>query len=178
MNKFIFEYPKDWVKMADSQNIAFLNNINLCLIELNQLVSSIPVGYPSYGIARPHTEGPYLSFHSYNNPEGVWSYKEAPIKGLYSIDPKGYGGWSDIAKNPAKYQHEINNIANYDEILQPFINQLKQGISKYKQSKTTKKAGLPTRNPTLIFSKTEALCAFQIRLTLNVHRSSTLNAKR
>ncbi|EPF73675.1 capsular polysaccharide export protein, LipB/KpsS family [Acinetobacter indicus] len=136
MNKFIFEYPKDWVKMADSQNIAFLNNINLCLIELNQLVSSIPVGYPSYGIARPHTEGPYLSFHSYNNPEGVWSYKEAPIKGLYSIDPKGYGGWSDIAKNPAKYQHEINNIANYDEILQPFINQLKQGISKYKQSKT------------------------------------------
>lgn len=152
MNKFIFEYPIDWVKEADPQNITFLNNIHFCLIQLNQFVSSIPVGYPSYGIARPQTTSPYLSFHSYSNPEGVWSYKEAPIKGLYSIDPTGYGGWADITKNPKRYQHKINDIKNYDDILNPFINQLKNGISKYKQSKSK-----------LIFENDFILLALQVR---------------
>lgn len=135
MEKFVFEYPIDWVRNKDLHNIVFLNNITSNLIEMNLLLSFIPVSYPTYGISRPNTKNYYLSFHSYENPKNIWSYKESPIKGLYSIDPSGYGGWSDIAQNLDKYQKNIISIRNADEILDPYINQLKSGISKYKQSK-------------------------------------------
>ncbi|RZG77443.1 hypothetical protein EXE09_03300 [Acinetobacter sp. WCHAc060025] len=133
--KFIFEYPQDWVKKADHHNMIFLNNITTSLIELNLVVSLLPVSYPTYGIPRNNTSNPYLSFHSYENPSNIWSYKEAPIKGLYSIDPKGYGGWADIAQNLDKYKSEIEKIQKPDDILEPYIQQLKKGLSKYKQSK-------------------------------------------
>ena len=135
MNKFVFEYPTHWVRDADPQNVIFLNNITSSLIEMNLLLSLIPVGYPTYGIPRIKTGNYHLSFHSYENPENIWSYKEAPIKGLYSIDPMGYGGWSDIAQNLSRYENEINHFTNSDKILAPYILQLKNGVSKYKQSK-------------------------------------------
>lgn len=136
MKKFVFEYPSDWVKNADPYNMVFLNNITSSLIEMNLLLSYVPVSYPSYGIPRTNAENYYLSFHSYENPKNIWSYKEAPIKGLYSIDPSGYGGWSDIVKHLDKYEAEIFGIKNADEILKPYILQLESGVSKYKQSKS------------------------------------------
>lgn len=136
MRKFVFEYPSNWVKDSNPQNMIFLNNITSSLIDLNLLLNLIPVSYPTYGIPRLKTDNCHLSFHSYENPENVWSYKEAPIKGLYSIDPTGYGGWSDIAKNLVKYSDAINQVKKSDEILAPFIQQLKSGVSKYKQSKS------------------------------------------
>lgn len=135
VKKFIFEYPQDWVKNADHHHMIFLNNITSSLIELNLLVSLLPVSYPTYGIPRCDSAHPYLSFHSYENPSNIWSYKEAPIKGLYSIDPTGYGGWADIAQNLEKYKSEIDKIEKPDDILEPYIQQLKSGVSKYKQSK-------------------------------------------
>ena len=133
MNKFIFEYPLDWIQKKDPQNLEFISNINSSLMELEQIVSIVPTGYPSYGIPRLDSNIPHLAFHSYNNPHYIWSYKEAPIKGLFSIDPRGYGGWSDIASNLDRYQEEINKIENYDEIISPYKEQLKNGISKYLQ---------------------------------------------
>lgn len=135
IKKFIFEYPQDWVKNGDYHNMIFMKNITSSLIEMNLLVSLLPVSYPTYGIPRNNTSNFYLSFHSYENPPNIWSYKEAPIKGLYSIDPTGYGGWADIAQNLNKYINEIEEIQKPDDILEPYILQLKKGISKYKQSK-------------------------------------------
>lgn len=55
IKKFIFEYPQDWVKNGDYHNMIFMKNITSSLIEMNLLVSLLPVSYPTYGIPRNNT---------------------------------------------------------------------------------------------------------------------------
>ncbi len=133
MDKFVLEYPLDWIESSDLINITFLNNVVSSLMEMGVVIKMFPVGYPSYGISRMGLDSVILSFHSYCNEEDTWSYKEAPIKGLFCIDPSGYGGWADIALNHDKYIKKINAVRNYEEILSKYSSQLKSGVSKYKQ---------------------------------------------
>lgn len=133
MDKFVLEYPLDWVESSDLLNMTFLNNMVSSLMEMGVIIEMFPVGYPSYGIPRISLDDVILSFHSYGNEEDTWSYKEAPIKGLFSIDPSGYGGWADIALNYDKYNKKIESFRNYEEIINKYSSQLKNGVSKYKQ---------------------------------------------
>jgi len=133
--KIIFEYPVAWVCGKDQQNIDFVNNIIVLLNKMNVITTLIPVEFPCYGVPRI-SKDITLSFHSYKNDTNlVWSYKEAPIKGYYSIDPMGYGGWSDIHQNIDKYLPEIENVKNYDKTIESIRYYIESGVTKHKQSK-------------------------------------------
>ena len=139
--KIYFEYPIDWFKESKVEQITFIQNIIRACFELEFELVCIPAPYPSYGITRLSSKHSLISFHSYENPENVLSYKEAPIKGLFSLDKKGYAGWSDICLNFSTYIHQIEKISSNEikETLDYYREQLLNRNSKHPQHIENKK---------------------------------------
>lgn len=133
--KFYFEYPVDWLDGKKPQQITFVQNVIRCCLELKVELTCIPVSFPSYGVKRLTPKNLLISFHSFENPDKVLSYKEAPINGLFSIDKTGYAGWSDIYLNFKKYKCEIEKISSQElnTTLQNYRSQLLSGDSKHPQ---------------------------------------------
>lgn len=140
--RIYIEYPSsdDWL-FQDKNKQVFLQSITLANKQLKNEVVCLPTPYPCYGIPRLKPNYLLISFHSFDNPKGVFSYKESPINGLFSLDEKGYGGWADICLNYHKYEKKICSISEElsDEILRKFQNQLLNGDSKHPQVHTNDK---------------------------------------
>ncbi|CAM2969657.1 hypothetical protein [Acinetobacter celticus] len=133
--KFYFEYPIDWLKDNKKQQIIFVQNIIKCCLELEVELTCIPVSFPSYGVKRLTPKDLLISFHSFENPKNVLSYKEAPINGLFSLDKTGYAGWSNIYLNLENHRYIIEkiNIQEINKTLQHYRSQLLSGDSKHPQ---------------------------------------------
>lgn len=134
--KVYIEYPlgKDW-QSENKQKIDFVSSLIKANQELGHEIVCIPTPYPCYGVSRLTPDYLLISFHSFNNPNGVLSYKEAPINGLFSLDLKGYSGWSDISINYERYKKAIDNVSqkSITTTLTKFQNQLLSGDSKHPQ---------------------------------------------
>ncbi|MDM1718837.1 hypothetical protein [Acinetobacter towneri] len=133
--KFYFEYPIDWIKDNKQYQIIFIQNIIKSCLELEAELTCMPTSFPSYGIKRLTPQDLLISFHSFENPENVLSYKEAPINGLFSFDKTGYAGWSDIVKNFDQHKDNIDKISinDADKTIQHYKKQLLSGDSKHPQ---------------------------------------------
>lgn len=134
----ILEYPIEWNIDKNTNHSVFLNNLIKVIMNKEINLTLITVPWPSYGIKRENlSHNILLAFHSYDMPENGWTYKEAPIKGLYSIDRNGYSGWSDICINYEKYKNTINkiNINTANKIIEKYRNKIKNGMTKYDQNK-------------------------------------------
>ncbi len=132
----MLEYPMAWKNDTNKYHKIFLNNMMKSIINNDISLSTISIGWPAYGIQRsPLNNTILLAFHSYENPENVWSFKESPIHGLYSIDKSGYSGWSDICIHYENYEERINQISdeNAEAIILNYQNKIKSGMTKYKQ---------------------------------------------
>lgn len=141
----ILEYPTEWNIDKNINHGIFLNNLIKAIMSQNINLTLIPAPWPSYGIKRENlSKNILLAFHSYNMPKNGWSYKEAPIKGLYSIDKSGYSGWSDICINYEKYRNSIDKISTKtaNSIINEFRNKIKNGMTKYDQTEIIE--NLPT----------------------------------
>lgn len=140
-SKFYFEYPVDWLKDNKTHQISFIQNIIKGCLELETELVCIPTLFPSYGVKRLSPKNLLISFHSFENPNNVLSYKEAPINGLFSLDRTGYAGWSDISLNFDYYKQKIEKITTIDieQTLSYFQNQLIEGDSKHPQLNENKK---------------------------------------
>ncbi|MGQ1225194.1 capsular polysaccharide export protein, LipB/KpsS family [Acinetobacter baumannii] len=139
--KFYFEYPVDWLKDNKVQQVTFIQNIIKGCLELEVELVCIPTSFPSYGVKRLSSKNLLISFHSFDNPHNVLSYKEAPINGLFSLDKTGYAGWSDISLNLVHYKQSIENIekVEIEQTLSYFKKQLIEGNSKHPQLNENKK---------------------------------------
>lgn len=137
LQKIYFEYPSAWIKAQKVNQMNFIQNIIQTGLSLNVELTCIPTPFPSYGVSRLPSEHLLISFHSYDNPGNVISYKEAPINGLFSLDRKGYAGWSDIALDLNAHLSRIQQIAIKEakETLAAFKTQLIGGDSKHPQLK-------------------------------------------
>ncbi|HAT3903855.1 TPA: hypothetical protein I9Y49_002540 [Citrobacter koseri] len=110
LNRFYFDLP-GWLGDRDNIHRQFIGNFISCLHDEQLKVIVTPVKFPCYGLERPAIKGGItFAFHSYNNDKNVFSIKESPIYGLYSIDKNGYSGWADICVNFDSYSDEINKI--------------------------------------------------------------------
>lgn len=134
-SKFYFEYPIDWIKENRPNQINFIQNIIKGCLALETELVCIPTSFPAYGIRRLSPQYLLISFHSFENPKNVLSYKEAPINGLFSFDQAGYAGWSDISLNLSNHLPLIKKIQKQDvqEVLNKFKLQLLNGDSKHPQ---------------------------------------------
>lgn len=112
LNRFYFDLP-GWLGERDNIHRQFIGNFISCLHGEQLKVIVTPVKFPCYGLERPAIKGGItFAFHSYNNDKNVFSIKESPIYGLYSIDKNGYSGWADICVNFDFYRAEINKISS------------------------------------------------------------------
>lgn len=133
--KFYFEYPIDWLKDNQTHHVTFIQNIIKGCLELEAELVCIPTSFPSYGVKRLSSKNLLISFHSFENPKNVLSYKEAPINGLFSLDKTGYSGWSDIVLNFDNHKKEIEgiNLVDANKTIEYFQKQLLNGDSKHPQ---------------------------------------------
>lgn len=140
-SKFYFEYPIDWLKDNKVHQISFIQNIIKVCLELETELVCIPTSFPSYGVKRLSSQNLLISFHSFDNPNNVLSYKEAPINGLFSLDRTGYAGWSDISLNFDHYKQKVEKITTIEieRTLSDFQKQLIEGDSKHPQLNENKK---------------------------------------
>lgn len=145
LNAFYVDLP-NWCDNKNSIHRQFFGNFLFCLHDEYLPIKLNPIKFPCYGLRRPAIKRTIIfSFHTYDNDQNVWSIKESPIYGLYSIDKKGYSGWSDICVNFHDYLGEINKISVSDA--ESIINKKKiffdeSKLSKYEQSEN--KINLPS----------------------------------
>lgn len=110
LNRFYLDLPH-WCGNNESIHRQFIGNFISCLHDEQLQVILNPANFPCYGLKRlAIKESIIFSFHSYNNDKNVFSIKESPIYGLYSVDKNGYSGWSDICVNFDSYIDKINKI--------------------------------------------------------------------
>lgn len=110
LNRFYFDLPQ-WLGKSEGIHRQFIGNFISCLHDEQLQVVLNPVSFPCYGLKRlAIKESITFSFHSYNNDKNVFSIKESPIYGLYSVDKNGYSGWADICVNFSSYIDKINKI--------------------------------------------------------------------
>lgn len=137
-DSIIFEYPFEWNKDKNQQHKIFLDNFIHVITLANKPLSIINALWPSYGVERITQENIItIAFHSFNNPANVWTIKESPVYGLYSIDKNGYSGWSEINQNRSKFLKLSNKLSQAEtkEILEQYRLQICKGVSKYQQPK-------------------------------------------
>lgn len=138
----ILEYPTDWNVDKNVNHRIFLNNLIKTIMNKDVNLTLIPAPWPTYGIKRQNlSKNLLLAFHAYNMPNGGWTYKESPIKGLYSIDRNGYSGWSDICINYEKYISKINRISmsSAKKIVYKYRDKIQNGMTKYDQDEVIEK---------------------------------------
>ncbi|WP_380054337.1 hypothetical protein ACFE33_13430 [Falsihalocynthiibacter sp. SS001] len=88
-----------------------------------------------------------FSFHSHGETRRVLRLKESYIPPYYTIDRMGYGGFSELAKHPQRFEE---NIANFDlrkgkQTVEKWRQEfLQNNISKYSQPSTSEQR-LPER---------------------------------
>lgn len=141
----LLEYPFDWNKDPNPCHKIFLDNLIQTITNQSKPLSIVSAPWPTHGIDRiPLKNTLIIAFHSYQNPQNVWTIKESPIYGLYTIDQSGYSGWSHIAQHPYLYLKKINKIDIDDarKIIDSYRISLLSGFSKYKQP--AKASILPT----------------------------------
>ncbi|AMH14553.2 hypothetical protein AL515_12100 [Citrobacter sp. FDAARGOS_156] len=110
LNRFYFDLPQ-WLGKSEGIHRQFIGNFISCLHDEQLQVVLNPVSFPCYGLKRLAIKDSItFSFHSYNNDKNVFSIKESPIYGLYSVDKNGYSGWADICVNFSSYIDKINKI--------------------------------------------------------------------
>lgn len=133
LERFYFDLP-EWLGERDNIHRQFIGNFISCLHGEQLKVIVTPVKFPCYGLERPAIKGGItFAFHSYNNDKNVFSIKESPIYGLYSIDKNGYSGWSDICVNFDSYRAEINKISPF--VAKEIIKEKRDFFDKTKLSK-------------------------------------------
>lgn len=144
-NRIILEYPLQWIdnNVDGNRNAKFFINVLNVIARKNIPISLRTVAFDTYDMPRNikrddivfawHSYIPFQNRETYNY--NVFSLKEAPISPLYSIDFLGFSGWSSVT-DINLYASEINNIYNYDEIIDSFKKKfIMQGESKYFQEK-------------------------------------------
>lgn len=90
LNRFYFDLPQ-WLGKSEGIHRQFIGNFISCLHDEQLQVILNPANFPCYGLKRlAIKESITFSFHSYNNDKNVFSIKESPIYGLYSVDENGY----------------------------------------------------------------------------------------
>jgi len=90
---------------------------------------------PSYGAFSTRKRAITLLYHleGTSSPQS-WIYKEASLPGYVHIDPKGYAGWSRVAKNGIDHRIGLITDSEADEFHSALVAEYITGkISKYPQ---------------------------------------------
>lgn len=136
--KVLCEYPLTWIQKEKKIDGIFLKNLFFALVKNEFEVKLLPTAYTGNGVPIALNQDELLiSFHNYNNKCNTLTYKESPIKGLFSIDQSGYSGWADINKNLDNYIDEIKKISitEAEKVIEKYKAKLFLGESKYEQFK-------------------------------------------
>lgn len=131
------EYPLLWKDSRNPFHMDFIVNFQHAVLASGHSLTLVPAEWPSYGVRREVLKNNILfAFHSYDNPPNVWTIKESPIVGLYSIDKTGYSGWSDICLNPERYRADIEAIDQGEaaQVVASYRKLLTDGVTKIEQA--------------------------------------------
>lgn len=130
------EYPLLWKDSRNPFHMDFIVNLQHAVLASGHALTLVPAEWPCYGVRREVLKGNILfAFHSYDNPPNVWTIKESPIVGLYSIDRTGYSGWSDICRHPERYRADIEAIDRDEasQVIASYRKSLATGVTKIEQ---------------------------------------------
>lgn len=114
LQKIVVEIPISWTKnpIDGYKHKGFISNLILALAERKIPLYFREVPFGADEAPRVPEKGTLVfSYHSWGSEKNVYRMKEAPIVPLFSIDPNGYSGWSDIVVNYDKYAELINSIS-------------------------------------------------------------------